>query len=87
VLAVVEPGVLRPVVVLVAAALAMVAGVWRTVRAPLVVGGWTEVALALGLAAVTLPWPLVAALATGAALLAVGARNEWTGSLSLGNLR
>jgi hypothetical protein len=32
--------------------------------------------VALGLAAVALPWPVATALATGVALLAVGARRE-----------
>jgi hypothetical protein len=74
--AVVEPGTVRPVAVLVVAAAVVVAAPFARVRAPLLVAAGTAVAVSLGLAAVALPWPVVAVLATGIALLAVGARRE-----------
>jgi hypothetical protein len=74
--AVVEPGTARPVAVLVTAAVVVVVAPVAGVRAPLLVGAGTAVAVAIGLAAVALPWPLAAAVATGMALLAVGARRE-----------
>ncbi|MGY1815236.1 SCO7613 C-terminal domain-containing membrane protein [Blastococcus sp. SYSU D00820] len=76
VLAVTAPGALRPVLVLVAAALAMAGGARWSLRAPLVIGAVTAVALGLGLAAVALPLPVTGALAVGVALLALGARRE-----------
>ncbi|WP_409329328.1 SCO7613 C-terminal domain-containing membrane protein [Trujillonella humicola] len=76
VLAVVTPGTARPLLVLVAAALAMVGGAAAGIRTPLLTGAGTAVALAVGLAVVALPLPLAGALAAGVALLAVGARRE-----------
>jgi hypothetical protein len=76
VLAVVEPGSARPVTVLVVAAGVLVAAGWAGVRAPLIVGATTAVAVALGLAVVALPWPVAVALLAGVTLLAVGARRE-----------
>jgi hypothetical protein len=49
---------------------------WKAVRAPLLVGAWTAVAVGLGLAVVALPLPVTGALVVGAVLLAVGARRE-----------
>ncbi|SHG35157.1 hypothetical protein SAMN05444351_2336 [Geodermatophilus nigrescens] len=74
--AVLAPGALRPVLVLVAAAVAMALGARTAVRAPLLTGAVTAVALAAGLAVLALPLPVVAALAVGAVLLALGARRE-----------
>jgi hypothetical protein len=75
-LAVVEGGSTRPVLVLALSAAAMVAGPWLRVRTPLLVGAATAAVVAVGLAALTLPWPIATALATGAVLLAVGALRE-----------
>ncbi len=74
--ALVQPGVLRPVLVLVAATVAMALGARTAVRAPLLTGAGTAVALAAGLALVVLPLPLTGALVAGAALLGLGARRE-----------
>jgi hypothetical protein len=74
--AVALPGALRPVLVLLAAAVAMALGARTAVRAPLLTGAATAVALAAGLALVVLPLPLTGALAVGAALLGLGARRE-----------
>ncbi len=74
--AVLQPGVLRPVLVLLVATGAMALGSRTAVRAPLVTGAVTAVTLAAGLAVVELPLPLAAALLVGAALLAFGARRE-----------
>ncbi len=74
--AVVQPGALRPVLVLLVAAAGMALAARTAVRAPLLTGAATAVALAVGLAVVALPLPLTGALVVGAALLAVGARRE-----------
>ncbi|MGY1680413.1 SCO7613 C-terminal domain-containing membrane protein [Geodermatophilus sp. SYSU D01176] len=74
--AVVAPGSTRPVLVLLVAAAVMAAAAWRAVRAPLVIGAWTAVAVALGLAVAALPLPVTGALVVGVVLLAVGARRE-----------
>lgn len=76
VLAVVAADDARAVWVLVAAAVAMVAGARTGVRAPLMIGAGTALTLALGLVARQLPWPLAAALAVGAVLVAVGMLRE-----------
>jgi hypothetical protein len=62
--------------VLVAAAAVMVEGARTGIRAPLMVGAGTVVALALGFSARALPWPLGTALVVGVVLLAVGVRRE-----------
>jgi hypothetical protein len=72
----VTQGRTRPVVVLLAAAAAMLAGARSGLRAPLMVGAGTAVAVGLALSVTALPWPVTAALALGAVLLAVGARRE-----------
>jgi len=74
--AVVEPGQARPVAVLVTAAVVVGTAPLAGVRAPLLVAAATAVGVALGLVAVALPWPVATVLATGGALLAVGARRE-----------
>ncbi|MGY1605830.1 SCO7613 C-terminal domain-containing membrane protein [Geodermatophilus sp. SYSU D00700] len=74
--AVLQPGALRPVLVLVAAAAAMALGARTAVRAPLLTGAVTAVVLGVGLAVVALPLPLGGALLVGAALLGIGARRE-----------
>ncbi|MFC4695641.1 SCO7613 C-terminal domain-containing membrane protein [Geodermatophilus arenarius] len=74
--AVVQPGALRPLPVLVAAAAAMALGARAAVRAPLFVGAATAVALGVGLAVEALPLPLAGVLVAGAGLLALGARRE-----------
>ncbi|MGY1693897.1 hypothetical protein ACI780_03210 [Geodermatophilus sp. SYSU D00814] len=74
--AVVLPGALRPVLVLVAAAAVMALGARTAVRAALLTGAATAVALGVGLAVVALPLPLGGALVVGAALLGIGARRE-----------
>jgi hypothetical protein len=76
VLAVVGADNARAVAVLVVAAAAMVAGARRGVRAPLMIGAGTTLALAVGLAVRQLPWPLGAALIVGSVLLAVGMVRE-----------
>ena len=75
-LAVVAPDGARAVGVLAVAAVAMVAGSRTGVRAPLLVGAGTALAVALGLTARTLPWPAGAALVVGVLLLAVGMLRE-----------
>ncbi|WP_448628027.1 SCO7613 C-terminal domain-containing membrane protein [Geodermatophilus sp. URMC 64] len=75
-MAVVLPGSTRPVVVLTACAVAMVAAGAAGVRAPLVIGAATAVGTALALALATLLWPVAAALVIGAVLVGVGARRE-----------
>jgi hypothetical protein len=64
------------VVVLAAAAVAMVGAGAAGVRAPLMVGAGTAVAVAVGLAVEALLWPLAGVLAIGAGLLVLGARRE-----------
>ncbi|UOY02128.1 SCO7613 C-terminal domain-containing membrane protein [Blastococcus sp. PRF04-17] len=76
VLAVVVSDGARAVCVLTAAGLVMVAGARYGLRAPLMVGAGTALALAVGFTARALPWPLAAALVVGSALLAVGVRRE-----------
>jgi hypothetical protein len=66
----------RPVPVLVAAVLVLLAGGRGGVRAPLAMGAITAVLLVLGLAVPALPWPLTAALVVGMALLAWGTLRE-----------
>lgn len=66
----------RTVWVLVVAALTMVLAGRTGVRAPLLVGTFTTLAVALGLTVRALPWPLIAALLVGMALLAVGRLRE-----------
>ena len=75
-LAVVVPDTARVVGVLVVAASAMVAGARWGVRAPLLVGASSALAVPLGLTVRALPWPIGAALLVGAVLLVVGARRE-----------
>jgi hypothetical protein len=76
VLAVAAADAARAVGVLVAAAVVMVLAGRTGLRAPLLVGAGTTVALALGLTVRALPWPLLAALVVGVALLAVGLLRE-----------
>jgi hypothetical protein len=66
----------RPVWVLVGAAIAMIVGAAREVRAPLLVGAGTALALAVGVVVRQLPVPLGAALVVGSLLLAVGVVRE-----------
>jgi hypothetical protein len=75
-LAVLAAGTARPVAVLVCAGAVMAASGLLGVRAPLLIGAGTAVAVALGLAVEALLWPLAAVLVVGAALLVVGARRE-----------
>jgi hypothetical protein len=72
----VAPDAARAVAVLVAASVAMVLAGRTGLRAPLLVGAGTTLALALGLTVRALPWPLLAALVTGVLLLAVGRLRE-----------
>ena len=74
--AVLDAGGPRPVPVLVAAVLVLLAGSRAGVRAPIVVGATTAVVLVLGLAVPALPWPLTAALIGGVGLLALGTLRE-----------
>jgi hypothetical protein len=76
VLAVVGADDARAVTVLIAAAVAMVAGARTSLRAPLTIGAGTALAVAVGLAVRQLPWPLGAALVVGSVLLAVGMLRE-----------
>jgi hypothetical protein len=76
VFAVIGPDDARAVAVLVAAGVTMVAGARAYLRAPLMIGAGTALALAVGLAARQLPWPLAAAVTVGCALLAVGMLRE-----------
>jgi hypothetical protein len=78
VMAVVLPGITRPVVVLCVAALVMVLAAAAGLRAPLVIGAATAVGTTLALALATVVWPVVAALVIGAVLLGVGAREEFS---------
>lgn len=75
-LAIVVPDGDRAVWVLGAAATVMVLGARTGVRAPLIIGAGTAVALTVGLTARPLPGPLVAALLFGGLLLAFGLRGE-----------
>jgi len=76
VLAVVGVDDARAVGVLIAAAVAMVAGARTCLRAPLTIGAGTTLALAVGLVVRQVPWPLAAALVVGTVLLAVGMLRE-----------
>jgi hypothetical protein len=78
VMAVVLPGITRPVVVLCGAALVMVLAAAAGLRAPLVIAAATAVGTTLALALATVVWPVVAALVIGAVLLGVGAREEFS---------
>jgi hypothetical protein len=75
-LAVFHAGGTRPVAVLAAAAVAMVTAGATGLRAPLMIGAGTAVAVALGLAVEARLWPLAGVLGVGGVLLAVGARRE-----------
>jgi hypothetical protein len=66
----------RAVGVLLVAAGVMVAGARSGIRAPLMIGAGTVLALGLGFSVRALPWPLGTALAVGGVLLAVGMRRE-----------
>lgn len=74
--AVLLPGALRPVLVLLAAAAAMALGARTAVRAALLTGAATAVVLTAGLVVEALPLPLAAALVVGTGLLVLGARRE-----------
>jgi hypothetical protein len=76
VLAVVQPHAARAVGVLALAAVAMVVAGRSGVRAPLIVGAGATLAVALGLTARALPWPVATALVVGAVLLAIGMLRE-----------
>jgi hypothetical protein len=76
VMAVVLPGITRPVVVLTVAALVLVLAAAAGLRAPLMIGAGTAVGTTLALALATVVWPVLAALVIGAVLLGVGAREE-----------
>jgi hypothetical protein len=76
VLAVVASDGARAVGVLVAAALVMVAGARAGLRAPLMVGAGTALAVGVGFTVQALPWPLATALVVGSVLLAIGVRRE-----------
>ena len=69
---------------LVVAAAVLVAGARTGIRAPLMVGAGTALALALGFTVRALPWPLGTALVVGAVLLA---RRDAAGALSGRRLR
>jgi len=75
-LAVVASDGARAVGVLVAAALVMVAGARSGLRAPLMVGAGTALAVGVGFTVQALPWPLATALVVGSVLLAIGVRRE-----------
>jgi hypothetical protein len=76
VLAVLTSDGARAVGVLVAAALLMVAGGRFALRAPLMIGAGTALAVGVGFTVRALPWPLGAALVVGSVLLAIGMRRE-----------
>jgi hypothetical protein len=76
VLAVTESDPRRAVAVLVGSAAVLVAGARTGIRAPLMVGAGTALALGFGFTVRALPWPLAAALVVGAALLVLGTRGE-----------
>ena len=75
-LAVVTSDGARAVGVLIGAAAVLVAGARVGLRAPLMIGAGTAVALAVGFTVRALPWPLGTALVVGAVLLAIGMRRE-----------
>lgn len=66
----------RAVWVLLVAAGVLVLGARRGIRAPLLVGAGTVLALALGFSVRALPWPLGTALVVGAVLLGLGTWRE-----------
>ena len=74
VLAVISADGARTIGVLIAAGVVMVAG--ARLRAPLLIGAGTALALGLGLTVRELPWPLGTALVVGVVLLAFGMRRE-----------
>jgi hypothetical protein len=76
VLAVLTSDGARAVGVLVGAALVMVAGGRFGLRAPLMIGAGTALAVGVGFTVRALPWPLGAALVVGSVLLAIGMRRE-----------
>ena len=76
VLAVVSADGARAVGVLLGAAVVLVAGARTGLRAPLMIGAGTAVALAIGFTVRALPWPLGTALAVGTLLLAIGMLRE-----------
>jgi hypothetical protein len=76
VLAVITSDGARAVGVLIGAALVMVAGARFGLRAPLMVGAGTALAVGVGFTVRALPWPLGAALVVGSVLLAIGMRRE-----------
>jgi hypothetical protein len=75
-LAVVAADGVRAVAVLLVAAVVLVAGAARGVRAPLLVGAGTELVLAIGFTARALPAQLGASLVVGCVLLAIGMLRE-----------
>jgi hypothetical protein len=76
-LAVLEPDVVRVLLVVVAATLATTLATWREVQAPLVVGAASLVVVAVGRLVDVLPWSgLIAVGVAGALLLVVGALYE-----------
>jgi hypothetical protein len=75
-LAVTTPDGTRAAAVLIVAAGALVSGARTGIRAPLLVGAGTALALALGVTVRSLPWPLGTALVVGTVLLAIGMRRE-----------
>ncbi|GAA3161495.1 hypothetical protein GCM10010531_11450 [Blastococcus jejuensis] len=76
VLAVVTSDGARAVAVLIAASVALVVGARTGLRAPLMIGAFTALWLAVGFAVRALPWPLGTALVVGSLLLALGTRRE-----------
>jgi hypothetical protein len=86
-LAVIEPGVIRVLVVVTAATVATTLATRRGVQAPFVVGAVSLVVVAVGRLIDVLPWPGLAAVAVaGALLLALGARYEHRRQRALGTL-
>jgi hypothetical protein len=75
-LAVVAADGSRAVAVLLVAAVVLVSGAARGVRAPLLVGAGTELVLAIGFTARALPAQLGASLVVGSVLLAIGMLRE-----------
>ena len=77
ILAVLEPGVVRVLLVVAAATLATTLATWREVQAPLVVGAVSLVVVAVGRLVDVLPWSgLLAVAVAGTLLLVVGALYE-----------
>ena len=75
-LAVVAADGSRAVAVLLVAAVVLVSGAARGVRAPLLVGAGTELVLAIGFTARALPAQLGASQVVGSVLLAIGMLRE-----------